>query len=135
MVFSYLLRVEFDWCSPYHGVSELPDHSPVNSITKVLDCWPIPGDDNRGIIVRIFSFGFGIDSNQVQILPHPIDKLIQIPSKMTSNGDIMINLIQNIQFLKSNSINFVQCIQARNIFSIALYHINYIIFCCITFYQ
>lgn len=45
----------------------------------------------------------------------------------------MFNLVQNVQFVKSYSINFVQCVQARDILSIALDDVDDVVLACIAF--
>lgn len=107
MIFTHFLRIEFDGSSPNHTVSKIPNHIPVYFITKIFDSAPKSLNNDWLLIIGIFSFRFGINPNQIEILPHSVNKLIQIPSKITSDGHIMLNLIQNVQLIKSYGINFV----------------------------
>lgn len=52
---------------------------------------------------------------------------------MASDGDVMFNLIQNIEFIQGDGIDFIEGIQARDVLSVTLDDINYIVFGSIAF--
>ena len=135
MIFSHLLRVEFDRGAPHHPISEIFYHVSMNLHAKVFNRRFQSLDDNRRLIIRIFSLRLGIHSNQIQILPHLFDKFIKIPTKIPSNWHVMLNLIQDIQLIKSNGIYFIERIEAGNILPVSFYNINDVIFCGITLDQ
>lgn len=135
MLLSHFLGIELYRCTPHHSVPEVFNHVPVDFITEVLNCCPLPLNDDWRIVVRIFSFGFCIYSNEIEILPHSFDKLIQVPTQIASNRHIMLNLIQNVQLVKGNSIDFVEGIQTRYILPVALDHVDDVVFGCVALYQ
>lgn len=67
-------------------------------------------NNDWSLVIRVFSFRLCVNSNQIEIFPHSFDQLIKVPSKISSNRDIMINLIENIELLKSNCVDFVKSI-------------------------
>ena len=99
MILSDFLWVELDTGSPDHGVLELSDHAPVDFVTEIFDGRPLPGQDDRGVIVRVLSFWLGIDPDEIEILPGLMDEFIQIPLEISSNGHIVVDLIENIEFV------------------------------------
>ncbi len=134
VIFADFLWIELNGATPNHCIPEILDHISMNSTTKAFNFGEFPGQDNGRIIIGISSFGLSINPNQIQIFPHPINKLIKIPSQITSNGHIMFNLIKNSKFIQCKSINLIQSIQTRNILSITFNNINNIILSSITLY-
>ncbi len=132
MIFADFLRVKFNWTSPNQWVSEIFNHASMDFVTKIFDWAMFSGHNNRHIIIRVFSFGLGINSNQIQILPHSINQVIKIPSKVSCDWNVVRNLIQNVKLIKCNGIDFVQSVKTWNIFTIAFYNIDDIVFCSIT---
>ena len=135
MVLPHLLRVEFDRCAPHHRVPELPNHSPVDPVAKTFNSTEISRNDNRSLIIRIFPLRLGVNSEQIQIIPHPVDQFVQIPPQMSSDRHIVINLVKNVQLLKSNRIDFVESVQAGDVLSVAFNYIDNIVFSCVAFYE
>ena len=93
MILAYFLRIELDRAAPNHRIPKILNHISVNLITKSLNRRMLSSQNNRHIIIRIFTFRFSINSNQIQILPHSINHLIEIPFKITSNRHIMWDLV------------------------------------------
>ena len=47
----------------------------------------------------------------------------------------MLYLVQYIQLLERYRVDLVQRVQTRNVLPVTLYHVDYVIFSCITFYE
>lgn len=135
MVFSYFLWVEFDRSPPNHSISKVSNHIPVYLITKILYCASHSLYNNRLFVIGVFSFRLGINSNQIEVFPHSINQFIQVPPQVTSNWNIMLNLVQDVQLIEGYSVDFVQCIQARDILTVSLDYIDYVVLGGITFDQ
>ncbi len=76
VVFSNFLGVEFDRGTPDHSIPKISNHIPVYFITKVLNSTLNTLNDDRLLVIWIFSLGFGVNSNQIKILPHSFNEFI-----------------------------------------------------------
>jgi len=72
MLLTHFLGVEFDRGTPHHGVPELSDHGSVDSVTKILYRALRARDNDGSVVVGVLSFGFCVDSDQVEILPYTV---------------------------------------------------------------
>ena len=135
MVFPNFLGIKFNWSTPDHSVPKISNHIPVYLITEVLHSTPDSLNDDRLFIIRVFALGLSVDSNQIEILPHSVNKFVQIPPQISGNRHIVLDLVQNVQFIERYGINFIQSIQARDVLAIALNYVNYVVLGGITFEQ
>lgn len=135
MLFAYFLRVELDRGTPYHRVSEFSNHGPVDPVTEIFHRASVTGNDDRSLVVRVLSFGFCVDSDQVQVLPHSVNQIVKVPAQISSYGDVMVDLIKNVELIECDGINFVESVKAGNVLSVALDNVNNIVFCGVTFYE
>ena len=100
----------------------------MNRITKVGN-WAISPYNNGCIIIGNLSFWFGINTNQVQILPNFFHQFIKVPFILGGYRNIMRALVNDIQLFNGDWIYFIQDINARHINSISLNYINQFIDC------
>jgi len=133
MILTDFLRIELNRGSPDHRIPKVLDHISMNLVTKVFDFGMQSRQYYRWGIIRISSFWFGIDSDKVKIFPHSINQLIKVPPKLTRNGHVMLNLIQNIQLIQSQCINLIQRVQTGNVLSVSFDDIDDVIFSSIAF--
>ena len=50
----------------------------VDSIAEVLNCTLSPTQDNRGRVVRRGFSWFGVDTDEIEVLPHSLDQLVDV---------------------------------------------------------
>jgi hypothetical protein len=75
------------------------------------------------------AFGFGVDSDQIQILPHPINQFVQVPLQIPRDRDVVLYLVKDFKLLEGDGVDFVEGIQTWDVLAIALDHIDDVVFC------
>ena len=98
----YSLRLVLDGLPVHDGVLELLDDGLVDSITlhkgqkrskrrewrtyEIFYSTGVLPQDNRCAIIWRFPLRFGVDSAQIQLLPHLLHQLIDVPSVLRADG-------------------------------------------------
>lgn len=98
---------------------------------EVFDGGPKALDDDWRLVVRVPSLGFGVDSDEIQVFPHPFDEFVQVPAQVASNRNVMVDLIEDVQLIEGDRVDLVERIQAGNVLSVALDNIDDIVFSCV----
>ena len=76
--------------------------------------------------------GFCVDSHKFKIGPHFVQEVIIIPFVVSGDGDSVGNLADDVQLLDADLVNLVEDVDAGNVGSVTLHHINKFIRCSIT---
>ena len=110
--------------APNNGTLELPKDFTVNGIAKVFDSASSSAQDNWRCIVRRRLARLRVYTYEIQLIPHPVDKLIDIEPHARGNRDRVGDLVQQVQLLNGNGVNLVQYVNARNVDTVALNDVN-----------
>lgn len=135
MISSHLLGVELDRCTPHHGIPEVLYHTSVDFIAEILDTRLLSLDNDWSLVVRVLSLRFGVDPDEIEVLPHPIDELVHVPLQISCNRDVVLDLIEDVEFVEGDGIDLVERIQAGDVFTVAFNHIDNVVFGSVAFDQ
>lgn len=91
-----ILRLVLDTGTIDNCVLELLDQTLVDLVTEVFNCTCRASKNNGLIVIRCFTLGLGVHTDQVQTLPHDLEQLVQVPAVLRRNGHGVGNLRQNI---------------------------------------
>lgn len=95
---------------------------------KIFDGAGGGAQHHRRAIIRQLSLGLRIDPTQVQVLPHHLHQLVQIPAVLGADGAGVGNPVQQVQLFDADGVDLVQGVDDRNVFPIlGLQDVNQII--------
>ena len=133
MVFADLLGVELDTGAPDHGVLELPDHTPMDFVTEIFDGGVLSRENDGCIIVRVLPFGLRVNSDQIEVLPGLLDQLVHVPFQISGDRHVVVDLVQNVQLVEGNGVDFVEGVEAGDVLSVSLDDVDDVILGSIAF--
>ena len=61
---------------PHHGVAELADHVPMDTVAEAFNCGVHAGENDGGLVIRILTLGLRVHPDQIQILPHLLHQFV-----------------------------------------------------------
>lgn len=96
-------------------------------ITKILYSRCMRMQNNWGAIIRNLSLWFRVDTDHLSVVPNRFHQLVQIPLVCSADGDMMRHLIDDVEFLNRQLIDFIQNINAGNISSISFDDVDQLI--------
>jgi len=73
---------------------------------------------------RLVHLGFGVYSDEVQVLPDHVNQAVQIPLLVGAHGAVVRELGDDVQLLQRDLIDLVDDVDGRNVDPGALYHIH-----------
>ena len=77
-------------------------------VTEFLHGAPIRLQNDWGIVVGQLSFWFCVNSHKFEVLPHLLEKVVEIPFVMGRDGYTMGNFVNDIQFFDAQLVNIVE---------------------------
>jgi len=80
----------------------------VDFSTEIHDIRIFSRENDRPIIIRNLTLRLSIDSNEIEIVPNSLKKLVKVPSVVPRDWDIVRNFIKDFEFLHRNLVNFVK---------------------------
>lgn len=66
---------------------------------KVFDSTRGGPQNNWSRIIGLLALGFGINSSEVELLPHLLQKLVNVPAMFRTDGARVRNPVQKVQLL------------------------------------
>jgi len=122
--FTTLLRVVFDGTAPDLGVLHVFEDGFVDFVAKVGDGGVEALHDHGFAVVGHFSLGFGVDSDEVESVPDHVLEAVEVPLLECTDRADVLGLAEQVQFLQTQPVHFVQHLQTRNLFAVALDGVN-----------
>lgn len=111
----------------YKGVFELFADGLVNLVAEIFNGASGSPKHDWIFVIWQFAFWFGVDSNQVQILPNHFNQAIQVPFMVGTNGTVMWQLIQNVELFECDLIDLVDDVDHRDVYSTAFNDIHNVV--------
>lgn len=82
---------------------------------KVFDCRFVGPQNDGGRVIRLFALGLRVDTLKVELLPHGLHELVDIPTVLGADWDRVGDSVEQIQLLDADGINLVEAVDDRNI--------------------
>ena len=95
----------------------------MDGLAETTNSCPALDDDGR-LVVWDLTLWLGVDSNQVQVAPDLVHKLVEVPPINGRYWHIMWIFVDDVELLNSDLIDFVKNIDTWHINSISFNHIN-----------
>mmetsp|Transcript_43004 Transcript_43004/g.91446 ORF Transcript_43004/g.91446 Transcript_43004/m.91446 type:complete len:363 (+) Transcript_43004:336-1424(+) len=115
------LRLMLRALPPHPRVTELLHQRPVDPIAKLLHGRvALRVQYDRLVVIRYLSLGLGVYPHHVAPGPYLLHELLQIPLVLRRDGDVVGHLIQDVQFLDGERVDFVENVQHRDVRPVAL---------------
>ena len=104
---------------PNQSVFEVQQNGSMNFITKIFHWTSSLGQHNRCRVIRQLTFGFRIDTDQFQVGPQFLQKIIEIPFMMCRDRHTVRNFIDDVEFFDGDLIDLVQDVDSRDVNTVA----------------
>jgi hypothetical protein len=140
---SYSLRLMLDRLAVNDGVFELLHNRLVNRVTliqlvsadewrlepyKVFNCTGRRSQDDGLRVIGHPSLGLGVHSAKVELLPHLLQKLVDVPAVLRTDWAGVRNAVDQIELLDRYGINLVQRIDDRDVApALRFNHVNQVV--------
>ena len=79
MVLATVLRRVFSTGAPHKSVFEVLDDALVDLVAEVFDCARVTLEHHWRRVVWKLTLGFGVDPDQVKVLPDFLQKIVKVP--------------------------------------------------------
>lgn len=67
-------------------------------VAKVLDRGSIGVQHHGGVVVRQLTFGLCVYPNELQIFPHFLKQIVEVPPVMSRDGHAVRYFVDNVEF-------------------------------------
>jgi len=124
VVLANFLRLMFHRRTPDNSILELLHDAPVDLVTEVIHQSMVLLQDDRRSVVRKLALWFSVEANKMKVIPHLLQKIIEIPSVMGRDWNTVWNFVDDVQLLDGDLVDFVEDINARYVDSVALNYVN-----------
>ena len=95
---------------------------------EVFNCASIGSKHNRLTVIRRLPLGLGVDSPQVEFVPHLFQELINVPAMFGTDRASVRNPVEQVQLLDRDGVNLVQRVDDGDVASVLRFeHINHIV--------
>jgi hypothetical protein len=129
------LGVELDGSTPHHCVSKVLYHIPMDFVAEVLDGGPASLDDDWHVVVWVFSLGFGVDADEVEVFPHAVDEFVEVPAEIASDGYVVLDLVEDVELVEGDGVDFIESVEAGDVLAVALDDIDDVVLGGVALYQ
>lgn len=85
------------------------------STYKVFNCAARVSENNGRGVVGLLSLGLRIHTNKVQLIPHGLHQLVDIPSVFRTDGHGIGDSVQQIKLLNADRVHLVQTVNHRDV--------------------
>ena len=119
----FLGEGKFARLAVYHSVRKFVDQCTVHTMTHVFNS-STAADYNGVREVRMLATLLGIYPVQVQLVPDPLDEVVEVQVQVTADDSAVRLISEAVHFLHTNSVDLVVDIQARHILAVAQQHVN-----------
>jgi len=99
----------------------------VNTHAEILNSAVTASENDGSTVVRDLSLRLCVNSDKIKILPNLFDELIEVPLKVSRDGDVVRDSVENVEFGDSDLIDLVEHVNARDVETIAFDDIDEII--------
>lgn len=113
--------------SPDLSVLEIKNQRSMNLITELFNCGLLSLQNNWSLIIWNLTLWLGVDSDQIQVLPDGLEKLIEVPSEFTGDWNVVGKSVPDFELFQTDRINLVQNVDTRAVDSVSLNGVNEII--------
>lgn len=87
---------------------------------KIFHCASRRSKNNRRRVVWLLALWFSIYPDQVELFPHGLHQLINVPAMLGADGNRIRDAIEKIKLFDTDRINLVQTINNRDIAAAAV---------------
>jgi len=94
---------------------------------KIFHSAMITSENDWCTVIRNLSLRLCVNSNEVEILPDLLDKFIEVPLKVSRDGDVMRNSVKDVELGDCDLIDLVEHVDARDVETVAFDDIDEII--------
>lgn len=92
--------------------------------TKFVHSAVLPWQNDGCLVIRDLSFGLGVDTNQVQVLPNLLDQLVEVPLVLGGDGHVVGHLRDDVEFFDGDLIDLVHGLDAGSVDSVAFDNVD-----------
>lgn len=113
--------------SPDLSMLEIKNQGSMNLITEPFDCRLLSLQNDWSLVIWNLTLWLGVDSDQIQVLPDGLEKLIEVPSEFTSDWNVVGKSVPDFELFQTDRINFIQNVDTWAVDSVSLNGVNEII--------
>jgi hypothetical protein len=77
----------------------------MDGVAEVLDGAFPATQDNRGRVVRSSPARLGVDPDEIEVLPHSLDQLVDVEPFLRGDRDAVRNLVQEVEFFNRDGVD------------------------------
>lgn len=115
-----LLRLMLHARAPNEGRLELARDCPVQFVAEVFDAGAAAVEHNGRAVVGKLALRLRVDPHQVEIDPHHLQQIVEVPVVVGGDGHAVRNLVDHVQLLDADLIDLVEQVDARDVNPVAL---------------
>eukprot|EP00047_Mylnosiga_fluctuans_P001872 m.222272 g.222272 ORF g.222272 m.222272 type:complete len:496 (+) comp10733_c0_seq1:131-1618(+) len=120
MLLADLLGLVLDGRAPHQRVFQLADDRPVQPVAKVLDGVLFVAQHDGRLVVRQLALGLRVDAHEVEVLPHLLEQVVEVPLVVGGDRDTVRHLVDNVQLLDGDLVDLVEHVDGGDVHAVAL---------------
>ena len=87
-------------------------------VAEVLDAGLLPVQNDRPLVVRNLALRFGVDPDEIQVLPNGLKQLVEVPPELARDRHVVGNSVPDFQLLQTDGVDFVEDVDARHVYTV-----------------